>query len=158
VLFDEIGDILAANDAACFLFDTDFSALPEEQRNSIYWMLTSARARELYAEHWEQTAAEMVGKLRAETVLHPQRHRAQALVTMLIRESGLFREIWKQPEITFCVQGVKTLQHRIAGALQMRSEVLTVQNAPGQVFYLMVPLDDTFEKALRANSGAHRNQ
>jgi hypothetical protein len=155
VLFDEIGDILIANDAACFLFGTDFNALPEERRNSIYWMLTSGDARELYAEEWESTVTEMIGKLRAETVLHPRHVRSQALVDILLQESELFRDVWKQPETTFCVQGVKTLQHRIAGTLRMRSEAVTIQSTPGQVFYLMVPLDDTFEKAWRAYSEAY---
>lgn len=152
VLFDEIGDILCANDAACFLFDVDFNALPEEQRNCIYWMLTSPRTRELYAGHWEEVAIQMIGKLKAETALHPHHVRAKMLIEILVQQSELFRAAWRQSETAFCVQGVLTLQHRVAGMVRVRSEAVTIQSSPGRVFYLLLPLDDIFEKAWRAHS------
>ena len=66
VLCGPFSDILAANDAARFLYGTDFRTLPAPERNSIHWMLTSPAARSLYNASWEQTATEMIGKLRAE--------------------------------------------------------------------------------------------
>jgi transcriptional regulator with XRE-family HTH domain len=153
VLCGPFSDILAANDAARFLYDTDFSRLPAAERNSIHWMLTAAGARALYDECWEETATDMVGKLRAESGRHPRHPRAQALVAKLDQESALFHQVWRQHEIATCVQGVKTLQHRLGGVLEMRTDAVTVHSSPGQVFYMMLPTDNAFEVAYRKYAG-----
>jgi transcriptional regulator with XRE-family HTH domain len=139
VLCGAFSDILAANDAARFLYSTDFATLPAPERNSIHWMLTSPVARALYDECWEQTATEMIGKLRAESGRHPRHPRARALVALLNLRSDLFRQVWRQHEISDCVQGVKTLRHATAGVLRMRTDAITVHSSPGQVFYVMFP-------------------
>jgi transcriptional regulator with XRE-family HTH domain len=149
VLCGPFSDILGANDAARFLYDTDFSRLPAPHRNSIHWMLTAPAARALYDEHWEQTATEMIGKLRAESGRRPHHPRAQALVARLEQESELFRQVWHQHEISTCVQGIKILRHRLGGVLRMRSEAVTLHSSPSQVFYVMLAVDDAFEAAYR---------
>jgi transcriptional regulator with XRE-family HTH domain len=149
VLCGPFSDILAVNDAAGFLYDTDFDALPAAERNSIHWMLTAPAARALYAEGWEQAASEMVGKLRMEVSQHPAHQRAQELVALLGERSELFRRVWRQHDISTCVQDVKTLRHRLAGELRLRSEAVTVHSSPGQVFYLLLPVDSAFETAFR---------
>jgi transcriptional regulator with XRE-family HTH domain len=155
VLCGPFSDILAANDPARFLYEADFGSVPADERNSIYWMLTSPSARGLYAAGWEQAATEMIGKLRAETGRYARHPRAQALVTQLDSESELFRRVWQQHEISTCVQGVKTLQHRLGGELRMRSEAVTIHSSPDQVFYLMLPVDTAFETAYRKYSENH---
>ncbi len=150
VLCGPFSDIAGANDAASFLYDTDFAGLPAQQRNSIHWMLTAPAARALYDECWEETAAEMIGKLRAESGRQPHHPRARALVAQLDRESELFRRVWRQHEISTCVEGVKTLRHRLGGPLRMRTDAVTVHSAPGHVIYLMLPADDAFGIAYRA--------
>ncbi|GLY83747.1 helix-turn-helix transcriptional regulator [Actinoallomurus iriomotensis] len=147
VLCGPFSDILAANDAACFLYDTDFGGLPAAERNSIHWILTTPTARALYGESWEEAATEMVGKLRMETGQRPSHPRARALVAQLNRESSLFRHVWRQHEISTCVQGVKTLHHRLGGEVRLRSEAMTVHSSQGQVFYLMLPVDAAFQVA-----------
>jgi hypothetical protein len=145
-------DILGANDAARFLYDTDFRRFPAPQRNSIHWMLTAPAARDLYDECWEQTATEMIGKLRAESGRRPDHPRARALVARLGQESELFRQVWHAREVSACVQGVKTLRHRLGGVLRMRSDAVTLHSSPGQVFYVMLPADDAFEAAYRKHA------
>jgi transcriptional regulator with XRE-family HTH domain len=149
VLCGPFSDILAVNDAALFLYDTDFAKLPAAERNSIHWMLTATAARALYDECWEQTATEMIGKLRTESGRHPGHPRASALTAQLDRQSELFRQVWRQHEVSTCVQGVKTLRHRLGGQLRMRTDAVTVHSSPGQVFYLMLPADEAFEAAYR---------
>ncbi|MGH3249006.1 MAG: helix-turn-helix transcriptional regulator [Trebonia sp.] len=152
VLCGPFSDILAANDAARFLYDTDYRDLPVAERNSIYWMLTSPVARTLYGESWEETASEMIGKLRTESGRHPSHPRARALTAQLDRESELFHRVWRQHTVSTCVQGVQILQHRHGGTLRMRSEAVTIHSSPGQVFYTMLPLDTAFETAYRRHS------
>lgn len=93
VLCGPFSDILATNDAARFLYDTDFAELPPTERNSIHWILTSPTARALYDEAWEQSATEMIGKLRMETGQHPTQPRGRELVAQLGRQSALFRDV-----------------------------------------------------------------
>jgi transcriptional regulator with XRE-family HTH domain len=155
VLCGPFSDILGANDAACFLYDVDFGSIPARERNSIYWMLTAQSARALYAGDWEQAATDMIGKLRAETGRYPRHPRAQALVAQLDSESALFHRVWQQHEISTCVQGVRTLRHRLGGELRMRSEAVTVLSSPDQVFYLMLPVDTAFETTYRKYSAGH---
>jgi hypothetical protein len=148
VLCGPFADLLAVNDAARFLFDIDYERIPTAERNSIHWMLTSPAAREVYGESWEQTATEIIGKFRAESGRMPHAPRARALVAQLSRESELFRRVWGQHEVSTCVQGAtKVMHHRLGGVLHMRSEAVTIHSSPDQVFYVLFPVDDAFEKA-----------
>jgi transcriptional regulator with XRE-family HTH domain len=147
VLCGAFSDILAANDAARFLYGTDPRDLPAPERNSIHWMLTAPAARALYDECWEQTATEMIGALRTESGRRPRHPRARALVAQLDARSDLFRQVWRQHEVSSCVEGTKTLRHPAAGPLRMRTDAVTIRSAPGHAFYVMFPLDPTFQAA-----------
>jgi hypothetical protein len=68
--------------------------------------------------------------------------------------SWLFRRVWQQHEISTCVQGVKTLRHKLGGELRMRSEAVTIHSSPDQVFYLMLPVDAAFETTYLKYSGS----
>jgi transcriptional regulator with XRE-family HTH domain len=153
VVFGAFSDILAANDAARFLYGTDFCALPGPERNGIHWLLTSPVARALYDESWERIATEMIGKLRAESGRRPRDPRARALVAQLDVHSDLFRRVWRQHGISDCVQGIKTLRHATCGVLRMRSDSVTIHSSPGHAFYVMFPVDSTFETAYRKYAG-----
>jgi transcriptional regulator with XRE-family HTH domain len=152
VLCGAFSDILATNQAARFLYKTDFGTLPVPERNTIHWMLTSPFARTLYDESWQQTATEMIGKLRAETGRSPSHPRARALVAQLDLRSDLFRQVWRQHEISDCVQGLKTLRHPDGGVLRMRTDAVTVHSSPGQVFYVMFPADAAFQAAYQKHA------
>ena len=157
VLCGPFSDILAANDAAWFLYGTDFErSAPPLTLNSIHWMLTSPVARALYDECWEQTATEMIGKLRVEV---------RAASPVIPRAGRSWRSLPAQralppglgaAQISDCVQGVKTLRHRLGGVLRMRANAVTVYSSPGQVFYVMLPADTAFETAYREHSGKPR--
>jgi transcriptional regulator with XRE-family HTH domain len=150
VLCGPFSEILAANDAATFLWDTDFMVLPPEERNSVHFMVTSPAARALYDDAWEQAATEIIGRLRAEIALRPHSSRGRALVARLERQSELFRAVWKRHDVAPCAQGVRTLRHRIAGTIRMRDEALTIPASPDHFFYLMVPADGAFASAFQA--------
>lgn len=153
VLCGPFSDILAANDAARFIYDTDFRCLPAAERNTLHWILTSPTARALYQDAWEETAAEMTGKFRIETGQFPHHPRAQELVAQLGKVSPLFRHVCWQHGVSSCVQGgVKTFHHRLGGTLRLRADAVTVHSSPGQVCYVLLPTDDSFERAFRRYS------
>jgi hypothetical protein len=143
-------EILAVNEAGVFLWDSDFMALPREERNSVEWWLTSPRARELYGEAWEECATKVIGTLRSEIALHPQSPLGRGLVARLEERSEFFRAVWKRHDIAPCAHGVRTLQHRVAGSVRMRDEVLTAPGSPDHFFYLLVPVDGAFASAFQA--------
>lgn len=153
VLCGPFGDILAANDAACFVYDTDFRRLPVPERNTLHWILTTSTARALYQDAWEDSATEMIGKLRIETGQFPHHSRARDLVAQLDQASPLFRRVWRQHEVSSCVQGdIKVFHHRLGGVLPLRADAVTVHSTPGQVCYVLLPLDDSFDRAFRRYS------
>jgi hypothetical protein len=92
-------------------------------------------------------ATEMIGALRAESGRRPRDPRARALVAQLDVRSDLFRQVWRQQEISGCVEGIKTLRHTTAGVLRMRTDAVTIRSSPGQVFYVMFPVDSAFDVA-----------
>jgi transcriptional regulator with XRE-family HTH domain len=159
VLCGPFSDMVAANDAAQFIYDTEFDLLPAAERNTLLWILTSPTARDLYRDAWESSAAEMIGKLRAETGQHPRHPRAQELVSRLHEVSPLFRQVWQQHEVSSCVQGgVKTLHHRLDGTFRMRADAVTMHSSPTQVCYVLLPADDSFERAFMEHQRGQRGR
>jgi MmyB-like transcription regulator ligand binding domain len=68
-------------------------------------------------------------------------------VAQLDVRSDLFRQVWRQQEISNCVEGIKTLCHATGGVLRMRTDAVTIRSSPGHVFYVMFPLDSAFGAA-----------
>ena len=132
-------DIVATNAAARFLY-ADFDTMPPGDRNTIVWMLVDPVAHSLYGAAWEETATEMIGKLRLDVGQYPGHPRAAELVARLEAESTLFREVWQRHEISTCAQGAKILHHR-TGTLRFVSEAVTALSEADIVFYLMIPTD-----------------
>jgi len=56
-------DVLAANRSVRLLW-TDWPAVPEPDRNIVWWMFTDPAARDVLVE-WEQEAAALLGRFRA---------------------------------------------------------------------------------------------
>jgi hypothetical protein len=63
-------DIVAANAAARFLY-ADFDAMPPGDRDTIVWMPVDPVARGLYGAARQDTATEMIGKLRLDAGRNP---------------------------------------------------------------------------------------
>ncbi|GAA5186359.1 helix-turn-helix transcriptional regulator [Rugosimonospora acidiphila] len=143
-------DIIAANDAACFLFGTDFKTLPPTDRNSVQWFLRSPLARELYGEEWENAVAEMIGMLRLDAGRQPDTPRLREIVGRLERESSLFRRLWQEHQVSRWLHDRKTLNHPSLGPAEFVNEAITVQGVPEQTIYVMVPSAEAeFRRALQ---------
>jgi transcriptional regulator with XRE-family HTH domain len=146
ILCDRHLDVVAANPAACFLFD-DFPAMPVPERNSVRWILLSPRAKLLYGEEWESASSEMIGMLRLNASADKD-VRLQQIVAELNEKSELFRSRWAQHQVSKWQHETKTLNIPDAGPLEFANMFMSVEGTGGQTLALVVPRDPVaFEAA-----------
>lgn len=86
------GDLIAWNEATSKWY-TDFGALPADRRNMLWWMLTSADARERFV-NWEFDARDVVGRFRRAAAARAWDSRFDELIDMLTGASAEFGEWW----------------------------------------------------------------
>ncbi|MDH6625964.1 transcriptional regulator with XRE-family HTH domain [Streptomyces sp. LBL] len=123
-------DILAWNNLAAALL-TDFSQVPEGQRNSARMLFTDPAMRELYAD-WETVARTVVAFLRMEAADNPDDPRMAALVEELSEKDPQFREWWAAHHVAHHSMGTKTFRHPVAGGLTLDWETLACPTDPDQ--------------------------
>ena len=145
-------DIVAANEAAKFLF-ADFDAIPPAERNAVRWMLLSPAARELYRDHWETGASDLIGMLRIDVGRRPGDPRGNEIVSELTAASPLFRELWTAHQVSTWQTAEKVLHHRTAGPLRFHNSSISVAGVPDQTIQLIIPDDPlAFRAALTAGN------
>ncbi|WP_031073984.1 helix-turn-helix transcriptional regulator [Streptomyces sp. NRRL WC-3742] len=115
-------DILAWNSLAAALV-TDFSKIPEKQRNYIRLVFTDPRMRKLYAD-WENVAHTCVAQLRMEAARDPGNPRLAALVGELSLQDADFRRWWAAHHVAVRGIGTKTLRHPVVGNLTLEWDTL----------------------------------
>lgn len=86
------GDVIAWNDAASHWY-TDFSRMPEERRNMLWWMFSDPAARERLV-NWSEEARDIVARFRLASAMRPQDSRFKELIQMTSRTSEEFRTWW----------------------------------------------------------------
>lgn len=150
-------DVLAANEAAVFLF-TDFDALPPGERNALRWMLISPSAQDLYGEQWEQSVTEMVGMLRMSSGRYPGTDRLDEVVAELERKSTLFSRLWRNYQVSEWRAEQKTLLHPDAGSLRFNNASITVDGVPGVTIFLVIPDDQAAFVKAREEAKALTNE
>ncbi|MEV0262412.1 helix-turn-helix transcriptional regulator [Streptomyces sp. NPDC050617] len=115
-------DILAWNPQAAALV-TDFSRIPEKQRNYIRLVFTDPSMRELYAD-WRDVAHTCVAQLRMEAARDPDSPRLAALVGELSVQDADFRRWWAAHHVAMRGIGTKTLKHPVVGELTLDWDTL----------------------------------
>ena len=90
-------DILAWNSLAAALI-TDFSQIPESQRNHVRLVFTDPAIRHLYAD-WEGVARMNVAQLRMAAAENPDDPRLAALVGELSVQDPQFRQWWAAQQV-----------------------------------------------------------
>lgn len=141
-------DVLAWNDLGSLLI-TDFGALPSQDRNMVWLMLTDPALRDLYAD-WETGARTQVALLRRAAGLHPGDPRIQRLIGRLSTHSDLFARWWPLREVREKTAGTKTLRHPKAGQLNLAYQVLHPASAPETELLAYYAADDVTADALQA--------
>ncbi len=137
ILCDRHLDVVAANPAACFLFD-EFPAMPVPERNSVRWILLSPRAKLLYGDEWESASKEMMDLLRLNAG-GDNDLRLQQIVAELSEKSELFRSRWAQHQVSKWLHEAKTLNVPDAGPLEFVNIFMSIEGTGGQTLALVVP-------------------
>jgi hypothetical protein len=105
------GDILAWNALAAALV-TDFSRIPERQRNYPRIIFTERALHTLYAD-WDTSAQIAVAQLRMETAKYPEDPRLIELVGELSMRDKQFARWWGEHHVVARTVGTKTLNHPV---------------------------------------------
>ncbi|MER6912535.1 helix-turn-helix transcriptional regulator [Streptomyces sp. NPDC000594] len=123
-------DILAWNPMAAALL-TDFSNIPERNRNYVWLVFSDPGVRELHTE-WESTARACVAMLRMEAGRNPTDQRLAALVGELSVRDDDFRRWWGENRVASRGRGSKVLRHPVAGELTLDWDALACADDPEQ--------------------------
>lgn len=146
MLVDHRYDILAWNrEMACLI--TDFEALPERRRNSMWLCLLDPALRELYAER-ERIIREGVADLRAAWAAHPDDRRLAELIDEFAAYSEEFARAWDRHDVKVQGRGNKPLCHPEVGPLVVTYEVLMPVQDPDQRIIIYRAADADSQVAL----------
>ncbi|WP_342217263.1 helix-turn-helix transcriptional regulator [Nocardia abscessus] len=125
-------DILAWNREMAALI-TDFGALPERQRNSMWLCLLDPGMRDFYVER-ERIIREGIADLRAAWAAHPDDRALADLIAEFTASSAEFQQAWARHDVRVQGRGNKPLRHPVVGPLVVSYEVLMpVQDADQRI-------------------------
>jgi transcriptional regulator with XRE-family HTH domain len=121
-------DVVAWNKAAATVL-TDYSTLPEGQRNVLRMIFHDSRVRAAQS-NWQSVARYVVASFRADVARAGAARNVQSLVDELCATSPEFAAMWREQDVQGHGDGVKTLQHPIAGTLSMEFSGFAVDGRP----------------------------
>ena len=107
-------DVVAWNRAATIL-QTDFGALPAEQRNLLRLIFLDARSRAMHND-WKSVARFVVGAFRVDVARAGATANVAALVDELCRLSPEFAAFWRDNDLSAHGEAVKHIRHPVLGA------------------------------------------
>ncbi len=121
-------DVIAWNRAAAAVL-TDYSTLPEGQRNVLRMMFRDSRVRAAQP-NWQSVARYVVASFRADVARAGAARNVQSLVDELCATSPEFAALWRDNDVRGHGEGVKTLHHPTAGPLSMEFSAFSVDGRP----------------------------
>ena len=117
-------DVIAWNKAAARVL-TDYSTLPDGQRNVLRMMFRDTRVRAAQSD-WQNVARYVVASFRADVARAGAARNVQSLVDELCATSPEFAAMWRDNDVQAHGDGVKTLHHPVAGKLSMEFSAFAV--------------------------------
>ena len=121
-------DVIAWNRAAAAVL-TDYSTLPDGQRNVLRMMFRDSRVRAAQP-NWQSVARYVVASFRADVARAGAARNVQSLVDELCATSPEFAAMWRDNDVQGHGDGVKVLHHPIAGPLAMEFSAFAVDGRP----------------------------
>ena len=121
-------DVIAWNKAAAAVL-TDYSTLPDGQRNVLRMMFRDSRVRAAQS-NWQSVARYVVASFRADVARAGAARNVQSLVDELCATSPEFAAMWRDNDVQGHGDGVKVLRHPIAGSLSMEFSAFAVDGRP----------------------------
>ncbi|MDE1985409.1 MAG: helix-turn-helix domain-containing protein [Alphaproteobacteria bacterium] len=121
-------DVIAWNRAAAAVL-TDYSTLPEGQRNVLRLIFRDSRLRAAQS-NWQSVARYVVASFRADVARAGAGRNVQSLVDELCATSPEFAAMWRDNDVQAHGDGTKVLHHPIAGPLSMEFSAFAVDGRP----------------------------
>src|SRR6202035_5143197 len=121
-------DVIAWNRAATAVL-TDYSTLPDGQRNVLRMMFRDSRVRAAQP-NWQSVARYVVASFRADVARAGAARNVQSLVDELCATSPEFAAMWRDNDVQGHGDGVKVLHHPVAGSLSMEFSAFAVDGRP----------------------------
>jgi transcriptional regulator with XRE-family HTH domain len=144
-----IWDVVAWNRAAASVL-TDYSTLPEGQRNVLRMMFHDSRIRAAQP-NWQSVARYVVASFRADVARAGAARNVQSLVDELCATSPQFAAMWRDNDVQgHHGDGVKVLHHPIAGPLSMEFSAFAVDGRPDLVMLIYNPVTPADADKIRA--------
>ena len=121
-------DVIAWNKAAAAVL-TDYSTLPEGQRNVLRMMFRDSGVRAAQS-NWQNVARFVVASFRADVARAGATGMVQSLVDELCATSPEFEAMWRDNDVQAHGDGAKVLHHPTVGPLSMEFSAFAVDGRP----------------------------
>ena len=141
-------DVVAWNRAAAVVL-TDYSTLPDGQRNVLRMMFRDSRVRAAQP-NWQSVARYVVASFRADVARAGAARNVQSLVDELCATSPEFAAMWRDNDVQGHGDGVKVLHHPIAGPLSMEFSAFAVDGRPDLNMVIFNPATPADADRIRA--------
>jgi transcriptional regulator with XRE-family HTH domain len=130
-------DVVAWNRAAAAVL-TDYSKLPEGQRNVLRLIFHDSRVRAAQP-NWQNVARYVVASFRADVARAGAARNVQSLVDELCATSPEFAAMWRDNDVQGQGDGLKILHHPVAGPLSMEFSGFAVDGRPDLAMVIYTP-------------------
>ena len=141
-------DVIAWNAAAPAVL-TDYSTLPEGQRNVLRMMFRDSRVRAAQSD-WKSVARYVVASFRADVARAGASRAVQSLVDELCATSPEFAAMWRDNDVQVHGDGRKVLHHPTAGPLTMEFSGFAVDGRPDLMMVVYNPATPADAHKVRA--------
>lgn len=141
-------DVIAWNKAATMVM-TDYSALPDGQRNVLRMMFRDSRVRATQP-NWQSVARYVVASFRADVARAGAARNVQSLVDELCATSPEFAVMWRDNDVQGHGDGLKVLHHPVAGRLSMEFSAFAVDGRPDLTMVIYNPATPADADNIRA--------
>jgi transcriptional regulator with XRE-family HTH domain len=131
-------DVVAWNRAAAAVL-TDYSRLPEGQRNVLRLMFRDSGVRAAQP-NWQNVARYVVASFRADVARAGAARNVQSLVDELCARSPEFAAMWRDNDVQGHADGLKVLHHPVAGQLSLEFSGFAVDGRPDLNMVIYNPL------------------
>ncbi|WP_292335398.1 helix-turn-helix transcriptional regulator [Mesorhizobium sp.] len=141
-------DVVAWNRAARVVL-TDYSALPEGERNILRFMFHSPHIRARQHD-WQNLARFVVGSFRADAARAGAVSEVRELVDELCSASPEFAALWRANDVLSHGDGTKRLKHPELGDIELGYSGFAVDGRPDLSLTVYNPVDSAVADRIRA--------